>query len=172
MKINVTVDLSDFYSDDDELSFTSQIKQQIVYEVKNSVLKDFRDKAYEEVSNLVRNEFNQSLKKEIGKIVTKVFKESKVKKRNNSNELTTYFEFIESEMANSYERPDSTATSKLNDKFSDFKNKYDKEISLRASEIVTELKERYDVLFASQIVSKLGENGLMNSDAVKLLLDK
>jgi hypothetical protein len=36
--------------------------------------------------------------------------------------------------------------------------------------ISKELKERYDLLFASQIVSKLHENGMLKEDVAKLLL--
>ena len=53
MKINVTVDLSEFYSQDEEMTFSSQIKSDIAYRVKQSIFADFRDKIGSEFKEAV-----------------------------------------------------------------------------------------------------------------------
>lgn len=47
----------------------------------------------------------------------------------------------------------------------------DKKIEELAKQFADELKKRYDLLFASQIVSKLNENGLLKEDVHKMLME-
>jgi len=53
MKINVQVDLSEFYTEEEGQSFSDEIKNEISSRVKNQVWKDFQDKALEELKLLV-----------------------------------------------------------------------------------------------------------------------
>ena len=52
-----------------------------------------------------------------------------------------------------------------------YKN-FDETIKTLAKSFTSELKHRYDLLFASQIVAKLNDNGLLKDDVAKLIIDK
>lgn len=51
-------------------------------------------------------------------------------------------------------------------------NNTEKVIKSLAKDFGKELKERYDLLFASQLVAKMSETGLLKEDVAKLLLPK
>lgn len=51
-------------------------------------------------------------------------------------------------------------------------NSMEKLIKSLAKDFANEMKERYDLLFASQLVAKMSETGLLKEDVAKLLLPK
>jgi len=159
MKINVTVDLSEFYSEEDGNSFTNEIKGYISGRVKNEVWEKFKENAFESFSNQVGERIRLDKDLKIGEAIDDVFYNKKIKKRYGSSEPCSVSEFVEDyfqhQVVNS----------------NDFTSKVDKIIKAQAEDIVKELKARYDLLFASQIVLKLNENGMLKEDVAKLLLN-
>jgi len=157
MKINVTVDLSEFYSEDEQ-DFSSQIKNSISHQVKSLIISDWKEKIGLEFTNAVRFEVEKQKESFITNEIEKAICESKVKK-NYSGEMVTISEWIIQELEKSH----------ISDtRIKEFLNNQTKNLSDRISK---ELKDRYDILFASQIVSKLNENGMLKEDVAKLLLD-
>jgi len=158
MKINVTVDLSNFYSED-ESSFSEQIKSAIAYDVKKQVLNDFKEK--------LTNDFTFQIAAEIAKekesLITSVLKDlcinAKVKQRYSTKEQISIVDYITEEL----ERTQLSGNA-----IQDFLSK---QVKQSTDNISKELKSRYDILFASQIVSKLHENGLLKENVAQLLLD-
>ncbi len=161
MKVNVTVDLADFYSEEDGASFSSQIKDSIAYQVKQEVLKDWKIQIMDEFSKSVKAEIEQQKESFITSVLTELICESKVKPRyGNKDELITIKEWMNDEL----ERTTLSGSS--------LKDFLRKQTTATSNRISKELKDRYDLLFASQIVSKLNENGMLKEDVAKLILDK
>lgn len=159
MKINVTVDLSEFYSEEeDEISFSQQIKDSIAYSVKNQVLNEWKVKIGEEFNKAVVAEVEKQKVQLISDTLNECIASAKVKKKYSTNEMVSISEWITEELK-------STQLSENNLKA--YLDKFVKEATNRLGQ---EFKDRYDLLFASQIVSKLNEQGMLKEDVAKLLL--
>ena len=157
MKVNVTVDLSEFYSADDS-SFSEQIKDCIAFKVKNQVLSDWGDKISSEFNKYVISEVEKQKEQFITNKLNELIVNSKVKKKYSSNEMVSLSEWIIDELEKSL---------LTENRLKEFLTNQTKQTSDKISK---ELKDRYDMLFASQIVSKLNENGMLKEDIAKLLL--
>lgn len=171
MKINVTVDLAEFYNEDQENSFSEEIKMEIAARVKAQVWKDFEERALSQMKQLVIHEFDKQKTKQIEKLVKKVIGSEKIKKSDYSNEQITFEEYITENLKNNYFSERQTAESVLRNYISNFETKFNNEIKQNSESIAKELRDRYDLLFASQIVTKLNENGMLKSDVARLLLN-
>ena len=176
MKINVTVDLEDFYNEEDS-SFNEQIVSYINYQVKNEIWGEFRKIALDDFKLKLNAELLQEKDQEVQRIITKVFSDRKIKVReiskgNPEPEMVTMFEYIQDRIEKEYFSPDKTAEYVLRDKIREFQVLMEKTLAASAQKITDELKDRYDLLFASQIVSNLSKNGLLKEDMSKLLIDK
>jgi hypothetical protein len=173
MKINVTVDLEDFYSESEE-SFNDQILEHISYQVKHQIWTEFKNKGLEVFTKKVNQELDEGKDEEIGRIVHKIFTEKKLRNldgsRGKSEEYVTLYEFIEHKINHDYFSPNKTADSLLNGLINEKYKHFHKSVSDAAQEISNELKDRYDMLFASQIVSNLNKAGMLKDDVGKLLL--
>lgn len=175
MKINVTVDLEDFYSEEEGASFNEEILFYIESNVKSQIWNNFKDKALDVFKNKIDTELEEQKDTEIQRIVTKVFSDKKIKtkdatKSNPEPEMVTLFEYIEEKLHKSYFSEDRTASSILDGKLRDKEVMFEKMVSTAAEKIGNDLKDRYDLLFASQIVSNLNKNGMLKEDIAKILL--
>jgi len=175
MKINVTVDLEDFYNEDDS-SFNEQILDSIHYQVKNEIWSEFKKIALDEFKLKINRELEKGKEEETDRIISKIFSEKKIKireasKGNPEPETITLFEYIEEKISKDYFSPDKTADNVLNRKLHDKQIIFEKMISDSADKIGNQLKERYDLLFASQIVAKLNQQGMLKDDIAKILLE-
>jgi len=158
MKIKVEVDLSEFYSEDDDVSFSQAIKQQIAHEVKMQVVADWKNKIGEEFNKAIVAEVEKQKQKLITDTFTELVVNSKVKKRYSSGEMCSISEWISDELERT-----QIGDGRLKDFLTAQTTKTSDSISKT-------LKDRYDMLFASQIVAKLHENGMLKEDVAKLLL--
>lgn len=170
MKINVTVDLAEFYTEDAENSFSEEIKSEIAARVKSQVWKDFEASAMHELKQLVNSEFEKTKGENVTSIVSRIIASKKIKKRDNSSELVTIEEYVTEQITNSYFQERNSAESVMRNLISGFENKFNSEVKSNSEAIAKELRDRYDLLFASQIVTKLNENGMLKSDVARLLL--
>lgn len=155
--IKVEVDLSEMYSDEDSGSFTEEIKKNISYSVRQEVWKSFKESAFEEFSKKIKEEFEGEKEKTIQETIQTFFKEKKVKEYGSEYNLEQYIE------------------KKVNDYFFNNDNLarlLDTSVKKQAEICSNQIKERYDLLFASQIVTKLGENGFLKDNIAELLLKK
>ena len=160
MKINVEVDLTDFYSEEDSASFSEEIKNYISYNVRNEILKDWKEKISQEFNKAVIAEVEKQKESFITSTMEELIVNAKVKKRYSSDELISISDWIKEELERAH----------LTDgKIRDFLNDKTKKT---AENISNELKNRYDLLFASQIVSKLNENGMLKESVAEMLLEK
>lgn len=172
MKINVTVDLSEFYTEEEGQSFSNEIKLDIANKIKAQVWKDFEEKALNEVKSLVNSEFEKSKEMNVNFIVSEIFSTDKIKKsdRKGESELITVKEYIQNKIKESYFSENRNAESVLRNYISNFDSRFVDELKKSSESITKEIRERYDLLFASQIVTKLNEAGMLKEDVAKILL--
>lgn len=160
MKITVTVDLSEMYSEEDGGSFSQEIKQEIARQIKREVLADFKSKCGDVFTAEVVKKIDKAKVKFIENTLKKLVVDEKIKKRYSTDEMISISDYLKDELERTY----------INDRT--VKDFFDKQVSQTTKNLSEELKKRYDMLFASQIVSKLHENGMLREDVAKLLLPK
>lgn len=165
--MKITIDLEDLVNDfiedahqgeygiEDQFELKEEIKQAIVKQVSyanfRNEIAEMRSKAHELLKKRVAEKLDEIIEKQVDRII----KEDKVK-FGYSSEPVTLFEYIQKVyMDTSYNRK-----LKLED--------IAKSIADKRAE---QMKDRYDLLFASQFVSKLDTIGLLKPDAAKILLD-
>ena len=158
MKINVTVDLSEFFSDEDERSFSEQIKSEIARQTKDQILTAWKAQLSEVFDAQVKKEIELQKNTFITETVQDAIFNRNVKQRYGSKEMIPIALWIEEELQRTHLN-NSTLT--------DFLNKI---VKGQTDTLGKELKTKYDMLFATQIVSKLAENGMLKEDVAKLLL--
>lgn len=160
MKINVQVDLSEFYSDESEATFSEQIKEEIARNVRRQVYDSFKEKIGEEFNRAVIAEVEKQKEKLITDKLNELVVDAKLKKHYSSGEMISISQWLVVEL----ERM------QLNEsKLRDYLNK---QVETSSKQISEELKKRYDMVFASQIVSKLNDNSMLSPLASKMLLDE
>ncbi len=160
MKINVTVDLSDFYSEEDTMSFSDEIKNSIAYKVKEEIWKSFKIEGLQIFDNQVKKQIELDKDLKIKEIIDELFIKGEVKKKYSSHELVSLKEYCEDYFNGQVIHSN------------DFMNKINNTVKLQAETISKELKDRYDLLFASQIVANLNKQGMLKDDIAKILLEK
>lgn len=151
--MKITIDISDFYFEDGD--FQTELKNYILHEavetVRKSISKETTEAVHAEVTKIVREKMVETIQP----VIEEMIKTEKVKGRHHPYAPVTIREFImqEFENHNGWNSPIE-------------------QIKKLATAFGDELKKRYDLLYASQIVSKLNQNGLLKEDAAKLLLEK
>lgn len=159
MKLNVTVDLDDieigdFYEDGD-LTLSEIIKKEIISQVTTNVRKAVLEKYHEDIEVAVE--------KNVSELTEKVLKAFE-----NSNETFEYTPIYSS-------KPVVTTIKDL------VMNYFAKEVESSrvsdsveriAKDFVTELKNRYDITFASLIVKNMKEQHLLADDRLTELIKK
>ena len=159
MKINVTVDLEDFYTDEDGGTLAQEVKQAIASNIKNDIWKKFEKEGLVSFSNQMERKIASDKDLKIKETIDDLFKNKKIKKSSYSNDLLSLEEFIIEQL----DRNISTSR--------DFEDLTRKLVQDKSKEIVQQLKDRYDLLFASQIVSNLNKQGMLKEDIAKILLE-
>ena len=159
MKIKVEVDLDGFYSEDPDMDFQEQIKLAIAQDVKQQVLSDWRGRVSDEFSGEIKREIDAMKSEFIKKTVLDLF-ESKTIKARYSNEQITLVAYVEEQMDR-----DLSVSNYFNSTLTDITKK-------SAMEISKTLKDRYDLMFASSLVSKMNELGMLKPDVAQMILGK
>lgn len=157
MKIHVTIDTSELYGEEDS-SFDEMVKHEIAREVKTQILKDWNEKIKAEFNEAVIKEVQSQKQQFITDTMTDLIVNAKVKKLYSSGEMVSIADWIKDELERTHLSQGSV------------KDYLDKQIKVTTDSISKALKERYDMLFASQIVSKLHENKMLKDDVARLLL--
>ena len=152
MKINVTIDLDDLWTDE------SSISEEISMEIKRKVLEEIWNKlkpaVEDQITRVTKNEVEKMYCRKINTFIDEFFETGELKSPKNSNEKMTLKEYI------LYLIQNNTNWNSPNENIKKLAQKFGEE-----------MKNRYDLLFASQLVAKMNENGLLKEDVVKKLLD-
>jgi len=165
MKIKVEVDLSDFYPEEESGSFNDQIKDFIAYKVKQDVFEEFKTKGFQMVADMSRKLVDSNLDAELKSITRQM-----VNGRKLSNGKT-FKQMIVEKLESSYLNV-ATINDAISRRFKEVEIKINQDIEKKSIDLAKELKDRYDLLFASQIVAKMNEQGLLKEGVAELLLKK
>jgi len=148
-----TIEVDDFYIEESDLE--SALKQYIISECVRQITEKLKSKIEDGVNKEVKAQVEQSLYRKIASFTEETISNDKIKGRYGNDPDQTLQEYIKSQF-------NETARQKA---------PVDDTIKKLAESFGNELKKRYDLLFASQVVAKLSEGGLLKEDAVKLLLE-
>ena len=156
MKLTVNVDLEDFFQNEDET-----LQESIVRAIETSVIrrleKDFREKIKDDFYKGIVGEFLSEKDAKVKEIIEKAFDEEKVKKSYYSDDMVTYTEYVTEVLKRDLNSPD------LDRKIKAVSDK----VSATAFE---EMKKRYDVYFAAQIIEKLAAAGMLAQGVAESIL--
>lgn len=153
--MKITVDLADFWNEDDEASLSESIKNTIAYQVKNQILSELKDRIKTEITNSVKSEIESELSDGIKEKVKDVIKNVKLKKYGSSDEEFTVEEWILGRFI------DKAKSQRFTNDFEGV-----------AENAIKSLRKSYDLNFASQIVVKMSDQGLLKDGMAELLIDK
>jgi hypothetical protein len=146
MKFEVTI--NDFWLEEEELSEALQKA------IKNDVLSQIRDSVKKQVSEFmdshIKSTVDAELKTRVQLLMDDIISSGKIKGQYSSDPEITVSEWIKKKF---------TAVQ------SDIKAVVEKQVKLQ----VTELQQRYDLFFATQLISKMKEAGFMKEDVDKIL---
>lgn len=150
-KIQITVNLNEFYYDGDS-NIEEGLKKYITNQVVKEIFKTIESKVKAQIEMEVKELVQKLMYSEITSFIKQYIGEGKIKSRNSNNEITM------KEYIGECFRSGSNWQS------------FEGVISEQMKKYVDELKKRYDLLFASQIVIKLGEQKLLKEEVIDILL--
>lgn len=150
MKFIIEVD--DFWLEDQEIE--EGLKNHVKYEVLREIKLSIKDQVERTITKVIKEKVSKSLEKTIQKEVTKAVTDIKIPNSFGSESKTLQEHIIYDFNQNSRYRDPK------------------RQIEESAKKFGTELKNRYDMLFASQIVIKMGEQGLLKDGVLDALIEK
>ncbi len=153
MKLNITVDLDDLWCDEEE-SITESVKCSIIQSTKQAILKLIKDDTEKQIQSQVKGLVAKELTTQIDAQVTYCLENLKVKGRFNDDDLSLH-DYIKQQFT------DNRGNHNMAKTLADLATKFGKE-----------MKDRYDLMFAAQIVAKMQENALLKDGVEDLLLEK
>ena len=150
-----TVELDEFWMDEDSGTLDEELKSYVIHDVIMQIKSGIREKIETEISSQIQKQLEQCMYEYIQKEVKDFISEGKIRK-------------------SSYNKEEILIKDWIKEKFTGDTgyNNTEKVIKSLAKDFGKELKERYDLLFASQLVAKMSETGLLKEDVAKLLLPK
>lgn len=165
--MKITIDLEDLmnsfieeascgeYGIEESFNLKEEIKNAIVRNVAYNKFDKEIETMREQAKELFKNKIKEQINDIVEKQVLRIIKEDKFKFSYSKDEVTLS-EYIKNAFLERCNSRDINL------------EKITKDIANRQAEL---MKERYDILFASQFVSKLDALGLLKPDAAKILLD-
>lgn len=148
-----TIDIEDFWLDEEsdlESALTSHITNSVVAKINKSI----ENKVDDTITRQVKQQVQNQLLKKTNKLIDEFIDKGTIKGEYSSDPEITIEEYIKQKFSkrNGWGNP-SSQIEKLAEKFG------------------KELRNRYDLLFATQIVKKLDKEGLLKENIAKLILE-
>jgi len=159
-QVTFKVTLDEFYIERDEYgssyeSIESELKKHIVTCVTNNIYQTIKEKIDNEITKQVTETISSHLQKKIAKIVERVVLEESIVKSSRDSTLIKLTDYIkELFISNTGWRSPNETIIQLAKKYGD------------------EMKTRYDMMFASQIVVRLNESNMLKEGIAEKLLTK
>lgn len=155
--MKLKIDLDDFYLDEED-DLVPAIKDFVVIKVTSTIWDRVEEKIKQKILDLCNENIQEIINEKIEKYLTEMLDKEMIKKDRWSDELVSLQEYV------------STTFNK------DFDNNYKKKLENivegKTKDICEEIKKRYDLLFASQLISKMNDQNMLKEDIAKLILDK
>lgn len=154
--MKITIDLEDFWMESDSEGLTEDIKSHIVMHVKQDIWSGIKKLVEEHCEVQIKKEIEKGLYQQLNLMIAESLKTDQVKKRYSNNEVVSVQEWVKGEIERvSIDR--------------EFLQQF---VTKTAANFGKEMKNRYDLLFASQLVAKMNETGLLKENVANLLLEK
>ena len=165
--MKITIDLEDLMNDfledahcgeygiDESFNLKKELKDAIIRQVSHSKFDKEIEAMREQAKELFKSKIKEQISDIVGKQVLRIINNDKFKFSYSKDEITLS-EYIKNAFLEKCNSRDINL------------DKITKDIANKQAE---SLKERYDLLFASQFVSKLDTLGLLKPDAAKILLE-
>lgn len=148
-----TIEVEDFYMEEGDLE--SNLKSHIINACVSKITSDLKVKIEDGVQKEVKAQVEQTLYRKIGSFVTESIENDKIKGRYANDPEMTLQEWVKLQF-----------TEKAREKAPT-----DAVIEKLAKQFGEELKKRYDLLFASQLVTKMKDSGFLKEEVANLLLN-
>lgn len=152
-KIKIQVELDDLWIEEDE-SIDDAIKKHIVFTVTDNIWAKIKGKVDSDITKKITKEIEESLQQKIQERIDLLI-ENDTYKVNGEGETVS----IKKMITNEFEGHTNSYYSVTDG------------IKRSAKRFADELRERYDLVNAAQIVTKLSEKGLLKDDNIKKLLE-
>lgn len=150
-----TIELSDFYLDEKN-DLESALKDHIIKSCVQKISADLKSKIDECIINEIKKQVEVGLRTKISSFVSECIDNDKIKGRYTGDPEMTLKEWVKLQYT-------STAKEKA---------PIDSTIEKLAKQFGEELKKRYDLLFASQLVAKMKDSGFIKEEVIQLLLNQ
>lgn len=150
--MKITVDIEEFYLEQDDIE--QSLKTFVINECVSKITQSIEKKIEYQIKLTVEHMLEKAMLQKITAKVDTFLVEGKVKSRRNSSEQVDIMKAVEEE----FEYGSGWNTIKEN-------------IAKQAKTFADELRRKNDLLFASQIVAKLNENGMLKENVAKMLLE-
>jgi|HubBroStandDraft_4_1064222.scaffolds.fasta_scaffold341984_2 hypothetical protein len=146
-----TVELDEFWLSEDR-DLEPELKKYVVKDVVRQVNDSLKDQIENSITVAVKEQIVALMDGRIAALVEEVIKTEKLKNGSQKDGISIV-EYIKQyfQNNNSYRSADEV-------------------IKKEATKFGNDMKARYDLLFASQLVAKLHESGMIKEDVIKLLL--
>lgn len=144
-----TVEVEDFYIEEGELAteLQHQLKSSIVREIREEI----KDKVKSFTETHIRQVINEGLQARVQVLMDEIISSGKLKGEYSSDPEITVEEMIRQRFLKA--RPDITKT-----------------VESKVKSHVKDLQDRYDLMFATQLITKIKEQGFLKQEAVDMLL--
>jgi hypothetical protein len=153
--MKIIVEVEDFYLDEEQ-DLEQGLKNYVVEEVLNKISASIKTKVETQILVEVKSQVENAMYKQINLFISEFIKTGLVSSSRDSKNQVSIAEYIKEKF--SY----GSGWNSANDVIKKF-----------AESFGNELKKRYDINFANQIVRKMNEVGLLKEESiVKLLEDK
>lgn len=163
-KISFKIELEEFYMDEDQNNLEEElvkyIKEETIRSIWKKIEKKVEDQIQMEVKRTVESNFTKIISAHVNKIISSkdpIIKNVQVYdpvKQNYAYKDASIEEYIHSKFVK------DTGWGSPNDA-----------IEKLAKRFAEEMKNRYDLMFATQIVSKMNDQGLLKNEALAKLLE-
>lgn len=148
-----TIEVDDFYMEEGDLE--TELKRHIITSCVHKITTDLKQKIEDGVTKEIKAQVEQTLYRKIGTFVAECIANDKIKNGYSGSPEITLQEWVKQQFTkNAYE-----------------KAPVDDTIKKLAAAFGEEMKKRYDLLFASQLVVKMKDSGFLKEEAVQLLLN-
>lgn len=148
------IDIDDFWLDEDE-DLEKGLKLRIISEVVSKIYKKIEEKVEKQITTEVKAQTEEYMSKKGNAVIEKIFSEEKIYKPGYSRgDKVTIGEYtrLMFEENSGYSNPNH-------------------HLNALAEKFAKELKARYDIMFATHVVAKVNEQGMLKEDVAKLLLE-
>lgn len=151
--MKVTVDLEDFFLEEDE-SIASALKQSIISESVRLIKESIKERISVEITAVVKEMVEETMINQIREVIADCIANHKIKGKYSSDPEMSITQYIQKQFTEEAGRKAPTH---------EF-------IEKQAKALGDEIKKRYDMSFAAGIVQKLHESNLLKDENIAKLL--